>query len=184
MKRLSFVKNLLGASALPTAALANPSNPDQAAEAQRLRRELDDAWKASERMTLLTAGQMPDEGYTFRYTPEAMTFGDQWRHCCEFTVSQVAGRLGMKNPYKTYPLPANLTKAQALDELKAMYAFVRQSIATAPDEKLLASAEYAGHTLPTWRVLSALENHLIHHRGQCVVYLRLKGITPEGYLGW
>ncbi|RZM10040.1 MAG: DinB family protein, partial [Pedobacter sp.] len=30
----------------------------------------------------------------------------------------------------------------------------------------------------------AMDNHIIHHRGQCMVYLRMNGITPEGYLGW
>ncbi|MCU0354066.1 MAG: DinB family protein [Cytophagales bacterium] len=29
-----------------------------------------------------------------------------------------------------------------------------------------------------------MENHIIHHRGQAIVYLRLKGIRPEGYVGW
>lgn len=185
MNRLSFLKTALGAALLPAAALAKPVTPvETAAEATRLRRELDQAWRASERTTLLTAGQMPAEHFAFRYTPGAMTFAEQWRHCCEFTVAQVTGRLGVKNPYEIRPLPALLTKAEALTELKAMYAFVRETIAEAPAETLLAEDAYMGETLPVWRILYALENHLIHHRGQCVVYLRLKGIAPEGYLGW
>jgi uncharacterized damage-inducible protein DinB len=37
--------------------------------------------------------------------------------------------------------------------------------------------------MPNGRLRYALENHIIHHRGQCVVYLQLWGITPVGYLG-
>jgi uncharacterized damage-inducible protein DinB len=29
-----------------------------------------------------------------------------------------------------------------------------------------------------------MENHIIHHRGQAIVYLRLNGVKPKGYFGW
>ncbi len=189
MNRFSFLRNLLGATLLPTVALAR-TTPIAApvdnlhTEASRLRHELLDAWAASERMTLTTAGQMPANGFGFQYTPEAMTFDQQWRHCCVFTTAQIAARFPVTDPYVARILPSNLTKEQALAELKVMYAFVRQAITTAPDERLLADDDYVGDTMPNWRFLYALENHIIHHRGQCMVYLRLKGITPVGYLGW
>ena len=182
MNRLTFLKNLLGAGLMPAAALATPT--DLESEAQRIRRELLEAWTMSEKMTLITAGQMPADSFDFRYTPEAMTFAEQWRHCCQFTVSQLAGRLGVINPYQTRELPKAMTKQQVMDELKTMYAFVRQTITAVPDAKLLETDDYLGDKIPNWRLLYAMENHLIHHRGQCMVYLRLKGVTPEGYLGW
>lgn len=182
MNRLTFLKNLLGAGLMPAVALANPT--DLETDPQRIRRELLEAWIMSEKMTLITAGQMPANSFDYRYTPEAMTFAEQWRHCCQFTVSQLAGRLGVINPYQTRGLPKTMTKQQVLDELKTMYAFVRQTITAVPDAKLLEMDDYLGDKIPNWRLLYAMENHLIHHRGQCMVYLRLQGVTPEGYLGW
>ncbi|MBC7891926.1 MAG: DinB family protein [Sphingobacteriaceae bacterium] len=182
MKRLTFLRNLLGASLLPSVALARPVTTDT--EAGRIRQELLQAWAMSERTTLVTAEQMPAEGYEFKYTPEAMTFAEQWRHCCLFTAGQLAGRLGVINPYETRKLPKVMNKAQVLDELKTLYAFVRQTIETVPDAKLVEMGDFMGGKIPNWRLLYAMENHIIHHRGQCIVYLRLKGITPEGYLGW
>jgi uncharacterized damage-inducible protein DinB len=34
------------------------------------------------------------------------------------------------------------------------------------------------------RILNLMDNHLAHHRGQMIVYLRLKGIEPPSYVGW
>lgn len=186
MNRFTFLKNVLGASLLPVTTLAGPviPTPSLAAEAQRVRQELLEAWRKSEKMSLITAQQMPADSFTFKYTPEAMTFGEQWQHCCQFTVNQLAGRTGVSNPYANKDLPKNSTKEQVITELKVMYGFVRQTIETIPDAQLFASDAYMDGTIPVWRMLYALENHIIHHRGQCMVYLRLEGVIPEGYLGW
>lgn len=183
MNRITFLKNLLGVGLLPATALASPAT-DFEAEAQRVRRELLDAWVMSEKTTLITAGQMPADSFDFKYTPEAMTYAEHWRHCCLFTASQLAGRLGVSNPYETRELPKAMTKTQVIAELRTMYAFVRQTIAAIPDAKLMEHDDFMGGKIPNWRLLYAMENHIIHHRGQCMVYLRLKGVTPEGYLGW
>lgn len=29
-----------------------------------------------------------------------------------------------------------------------------------------------------------MDNHLAHHRGQMIIYLRLQGIKPPAYTGW
>jgi hypothetical protein len=185
MNRFAFIKNLLGVSLLPAVAIARPAAiADLTTEAGRVRRELLDAWVKSEKMTLVTAGQMPADKFGFKYTPEAMTFTAQWIHCCTFTAGQVAARLKVTDPYIGRKLPPDMTKAQVMEELKTMYAFVRQTIETVPDAKLMETVDYVGDKLPNWRLLYAMENHIIHHRGQCMVYLRLNNVTPEGYLGW
>lgn len=180
MKRNAFLKKAAGIAILPGVGQLTTASPD----VDRIRKELLDAWLASEKVTLLTAGQMPEEMYSFRYTPEAMTFAEQWRHCCQFTVGQMQADFGMPNLYADQKLPKVMTKQQVLAELTRMYAFVRQTIESVPAEKLLADVDFGENKIPGWRLLCAMENHIIHHRGQCMVYLRLKGITPQGYYGW
>ncbi|KAB7731009.1 DinB family protein [Rudanella paleaurantiibacter] len=179
MKRKTFLKRAAGLAGLPVVSLPG-ANP----EADRIRQELLDAWRASEKISIATAEQMPDAGYAFRYTPEAMTFAEQWRHCLLYTVGQLQADFEQPNLYAGKRLPLNMTKAEVMAELPRMYAHVRRAIETIPAEKLLATVEYGEHKIPGWRLLYVLENHIIHHRGQCVVYLRLKGITPESYYGW
>lgn len=185
MNRLHFLKNLLATSLVPATALARPATIDLESEAQRVRRELLEAWARSETLTLITATQMPAESYDFKYTPEAMTFAEQWRHCCQFTTTLLAARLGIADPYKNgRELSKAVTKQQVVEEIKALYGFMRQTITTISDAKLFEQAEFVGGRIPNWRYLYAMDNHIIHHRGQCMVYLRMNGVTPEGYLGW
>ena len=152
----------------------------------KLREELTAAWLRSESITLTSMEQMPPEFYTFQYTPEAMTFSEQWRHCVMFTCGQLAVRTGIYNPYDkdVIKLPVQMPKERVIKEIKSMYAFIRKTIQELPTETLYADCEFAGDTIPIWRLLYALESHIVHHRGQCVVYLRLNGVVPKGFYGW
>lgn len=143
MNRLHFLKNLLATSLLPTTGQARPATIDLESEAQRVRRELLEAWARSETLTLITATQMPAESYEFKYTPQAMTFAEQWRHCCQFTTTLLAERLGIDDPYKNgRDLSKAVTKQQVVEEIKALYGFMRQTITTIPDAKLFEQAEF------------------------------------------
>lgn len=113
-----------------------------------------------------------------------MSFAEQWRHCVVYTCGQLAGRSGMVNPYADIKLPVQMTKEHVIEEMENMYRWVRKTIQDLTDEKLLSNCEFAGDTIPIWRLFYAMENHIIHHRGQCVVYLRLNGVVPKGYYGW
>jgi uncharacterized damage-inducible protein DinB len=50
--------------------------------------------------------------------------------------------------------------------------------------RLLEEIEFGKEKIPAWRMFTIVENHLIHHRGQTIVYLRLNNIVPKGYFGW
>lgn len=198
MKRSRFVKNIFGLGLLSAfwgcqtdneeAKLAVLGDAGNSKEERRsikaLRQELKAAWDRSETMTLTNVEQMPPEFFTFKYTNEAMTFSEQWRHCVMYTCGQLAGNAEIANPYDDIDLPVQMPKNDVIKELKNMYSFMRKSIDEMTDEKLLTDVDFAGDKIPIWRLYYALENHIIHHRGQCVVYLRLNGVVPKGYYGW
>ncbi len=197
MKRTNFLKKILGLGFLsvwgcqPTDTKVKLTAPEGDVKGLEhkdsinlLRQELIAAWLRSETMTLTNVEQMPSEFFTFKYTDEAMTFAEQWRHCVIYTCGQLAGRAGINNPYENVKLPVQMPKEDVIRELKNMYTFIRTSIEELSDTKLLTNCDFAGDTIPIWRLFYALENHIIHHRGQCVVYLRLKGVVPKGYYGW
>ncbi|MGD1890484.1 MAG: DinB family protein [Cyclobacteriaceae bacterium] len=183
MKRSNFLKKL-GSLGLFTLGASQVANAATLRETEQLRKELLAAWQRSEKMTLTNVEQMPPELFTFRYTEEAMTFSEQWRHCVVYTCGQLASRAGLKNPYQDVKLPVQMPKEDVIKELKNMYTFVRQSIQELSIEQLCTECNFAGDTIPVWRLFYAMENHIIHHRGQCIVYLRLNGVIPKGYYGW
>ncbi|MEM8528268.1 MAG: DinB family protein [Bacteroidota bacterium] len=197
MKRTHFLRNIFGlgffsvyacqadrSSANHTTLKSNASSSEQQNKVQLLREELTAAWLRSRNMTLKNVEQMPPELFTFKYTEEAMTFAEQWQHCVIYTCGQLAGLTGVENPYESVKLPVQMSKQNIIKELRKMYAFVNASIQELSDEKLLTICSFAGEKIPVWRLFYALENHIIHHRGQCIVYLRLNGIVPKGYYGW
>ena len=153
-------------------------------EAKRVRAELTDAFNRSEKYSMAIAKQMPAQYYTFRSTDSTFTYAEQWRHLVVFTTTLLSGKLGVKNPYDVKKMPEKMDKDEMLTEIKEMYAFVRKTIQELPAEKLFDKTPFTDESIPNWRFIYAMENHIIHHRGQCIVYLRLKGIVPEGYVGW
>jgi len=144
------------------------------------------AWKRSEEYTITVFEQMPEEKLFYQYTPESFTFAFQFIHCIIFSANHVAVRLGVPNPYEKRKRDAwdSITKAQLSKELRDFYTWVRAVVSNAPQKTLLEEEKFAGDTIPKWQLLLALENHIIHHRGQAIVYLRLNGVTPEGFVGW
>ena len=150
--------------------------------------EFSTAWKNSFDYTLKLYNQMPEEKFDFKYTPESYSFRTQFVHCITFTTSQICGRLSIPNPYeekeKKNDFWKNLSKLELEAELKGFYSWVEKTVLEAKPEKLMQLEDYASSKIPVWRLIYALENHIIHHRGQVVCYLRLNGITPIGYIGW
>jgi len=183
MNRSKFLSSIGVLGFAPVLGLNSCKN-QETEDVEQLRKELLDAWLRSERMTLINMEQMPAESYFYKYTKEAMTFSEQWRHCVIYTFSQLSGCTGVENPYKGIKLPVQMPKEEVIGEIKKMYDFVRSCITSLSYEKLHMECDFAGDVIPVWRLFYALENHIIHHRGQCIVYLRLNGVVPKGYYGW
>ncbi len=187
MNRTDFIQSLagLGAASLLWGCSATQTDGYSQQALKTLGDELLAAWARSETMTMDIVEQMPPELFEFKYIEGAMTFAEQWRHCVVFTCGQIASRLEIPNPYEGIKLPVQMPKADVIKELKNMYQFVRETIEQiSGTTRLLKPCELAGDDIPAWRLLYAMENHIIHHRGQCAVYLRLNGIKPIGYYGW
>lgn len=188
MNRKTFIKGSVGlgiAGSLAACGIQNREHTEEEIDPiEKLREELVEAYKSSERMTMVTAGQMPDEHYFFKYTPEAMSFSEQFRHCIVFNCSQLADKTSWENPYRDIKLPVQMPREDLLAELKNFYKHMRMAIKGMPAEEFFKEVGFGGEKIPVWRFFYALENHIVHHRGQAMVYLRLKGTIPVGYVGW
>ncbi len=152
------------------------------------REEFLTAWKSSEKYTLELYGQMPEKLMDWKYTPESFSWRTQFVHCIIFNSAQLAMRLGIEDPYEAVTMKggywSKLSKAKLEKELKGFYEWVRKVVSDTPGEKLSEMTSFGSEDIPLWRLFYALENHIIHHRGQAVCYLRLNGITPIGFVGW
>ena len=161
------------------------------AEAARVNSVLDMSefvhdWEISKQFTLDVANAMPADLYSFKPNPDEMTFGEQMIHIAGSNVYRFREITGIEPPF-----PFDPSKPPAAD--KATVAkFLEQSFDYVLDVLPKINAEQLKHTwhIPSWKGRSDPDGramimnmfvHTAHHRAQCEVYLRAKGIKPPDY---
>lgn len=140
-------------------------------------------WKISKQFTIAVAQQMPAEFYDFKATPEEMTFGEQMVHIAASLLSRFHEISGEKLPYSDAPKKIN--KEVALEWLNQSFDYVIRVLPKLTEEQLSKkefTVDWVGRSAVSGRVMARnMFVHVAHHRAQCEVYLRLKGITPPEY---
>ena len=58
------------------------------------------------------------------------------------------------------------------------------AIAQLPASALEEEVKFFAGPMNKRQIVALLHDHMTHHRGQLMVYLRLKGIKPPQYRGW
>jgi uncharacterized damage-inducible protein DinB len=135
-------------------------------------------WKTSHHYLVALAEQMPAENYAFKPNPAEMSFGEQLAHIAQanaFFFSKVSGK---KDPIAK---PANYDKATVLKMLNASYEFCIGALEGLGPEQLHGTVDTGEGKMSGMEVLMLAADHTAHHRGQCIVYLRLKNIKPAEY---
>jgi uncharacterized damage-inducible protein DinB len=142
-------------------------------------------WQISKRFTLAVAEAMPGAAYDFKATPEEMTFGEQMIHLTS-SLFVTFNRISSVRPvYEA--LPKSVTKEVVLDWIDKSFDYVIQVLPKLTDGQLSAAkfpVNFEGRPGPDINGRDMIVNmfvHVAHHRAQCEVYLRLKGITPPIY---
>lgn len=170
------------------ALVVSPTLEQNSKNWQEFRAEFKQAWASSEKYTFELFEQMPENLLDWKYTPESFSYRMQFVHCIIFNSAQLASRLEIKDIFDERTMKGgywkNRSKKQLLKDLKEFYDWVLKVLDTTPDQKLSEMTSFGSEDIPLWRLFYALENHIIHHRGQVICYLRLNGITPIGYVGW
>ena len=121
----------------------------------------------SKNYTMSVAEAMPDKGYSFKPTEGVMTFGELLSHIAYGIQWWEANYIkGTKTNWA--PPVAKATKAEAIAYLQKAYKDLEKTL----NGNLNDDAVKGFH---------ATTDHITHHRGQAVTYLRCKGITPPDY---
>ncbi len=140
-------------------------------------------WKISKQFTIAVAEKMPAEMYDFKATPEEMSFGQQMIHIAGSLFSRFHQMSNKEVPFKELPKP--ITKQVALDWLNRSFDYVIAIVPTLTDEQLTGTrykVDWPGRAEVNGRdMMMNMFVHVAHHRAQCEVYLRLKGIVPPTY---
>ncbi len=142
-------------------------------------------WKISQRFTIDVANAMPAELYNFKPNPDEMTFGEQIVHIAGANAFRFSQITGMKPPFEFNPGKMPTDKTSAVKMLEESFDYVIAVLPTITPEQLKRTwhiPSWKGRTDPDGRAMILnMFVHTAHHRAQCEVYLRVKGIKPPDY---
>jgi len=133
-------------------------------------------WNISKTFTLAVANAMPDANYSFKATPEEMSFGEMVVHIAQGNGSYCSRASGMKSPIAK---PATIDKASAMKVVAQSFDFCLEALSGTTDLNKMMGRE--GSQSAVGELFMGGFTHTAHHRGQLEVYLRLKGIKPPDY---
>jgi uncharacterized damage-inducible protein DinB len=143
-------------------------------------------WKISKQFTLDVANSMPAESYSFKPNPEEMSFGEQMAHIADSNVFRFEQITGIKPPYSVdFSKPRPSDKEAVVKRLEMSFDYVIAVLPQITAEQLKRTwhiESWKGRSDPEGRaMIMNMFVHTAHHRAQCEVYLRAKGIKPPDY---
>ena len=143
-------------------------------------------WQISKGFTIDVANAMPAELYDFKPSPEEMTFGEQMIHIAGANVFRFNQITGIKPPFAFDPArPPASDKANVLNLLEQSFDYVIDALPKITPEQLDRTwhiSSWKDRNDPDGRAMILnMFVHTAHHRAQCEVYMRAKGIKPPEY---
>ena len=125
---------------------------------------------------------MPEEGLSFKPTPDIRSFAEQMVHLAGGNFSFISTATGIANPYQG----KDLAKMEELKTKAGLTKFVMESYDFAinaaksvdmkkADEPIKLFGRFDTTRGGAW---SKAFEHQTHHRGQTTIYLRLKNVKP------
>ena len=176
MKRLSLILLLIPFFGFVTPTFAQESIPEEAAKELML-----EDWKRAKTYTLEYVDAMPAEAMTYRPAEGMRSFAEQMLHISQGNVGLASNGTGAERIYAE----VNLEKTEAYHEKEALrkivvecYDYVIKSIEEMDASILDEVIERGPFKISRQAWLNKAFEHQTHHRGQCAVYFRVKGMEP------
>ncbi len=134
--------------------------------------------KVSKAYTVQVAEKMPEDGYASKPNPAQMTFAEQIAHIANANAFFMSKITGAKSPVGK---PAKMDKATVVKMLNDSFDWVIASVEKLTPEQLHKEVDTPDGKMTGIEAVMFALDHTTHHRGQCIVYLRVKNIAPPEY---
>ncbi len=177
MRKEIFLTFLLFISAIPSPLLAQEND---------FIKEYLERLENSRTYLLLVAETMPEENYKFKATPESLSFEENLMHIAWamdwHSQSLMGGREARDWNTDTELKVADKSKQQMMAKVDETFDKTIEFISQFDTKRLDERLDYFGLDRTKRQVLLLLADHITHHRGQMLVYMRLNGLTPPRYV--
>jgi uncharacterized damage-inducible protein DinB len=143
-------------------------------------------WQRARDYTIAFAKAMPDALYAFRPTAEVRTFSEQLLHLARTSSFFVNLIIGREEPVIDWESKESSSKVELIAILDRVFRYGDNALRNLTQEQEQATHELLRGqvTLTGKEIVLVMRDHVTHHRGQLVVYLRLNGIEPPQYVGF
>ena len=177
-------RKFIGAAALGTGSMALATSTRLfGMESGSLSSALKNVWKLSKEYTMDFAQEMPDDKYGYKPTEEVYSYSEQLLHLAGGNFWFFSSIKGEKSPKPESAFDAEgKSKSDVIKLLEESFAYGDVVVDALSDESAKEEIAAGNNTkLPKWKIVLFCTDHITHHRGQMVVYLRLNGIKPPQY---
>ncbi len=140
----------------------------------------------SRKYLILVAEMMPEEKYEFKATPESMSFAENLMHISWamdwHSQSLMGGREARDWNTDTELKVDKKSKREMIATIDKTFDKTIEFISNFDISRLGERLDYFGVDRTKRQVLLLLTDHITHHRGQMLVYMRLNGQKPPRYV--
>lgn len=140
----------------------------------------------SKKYLLLVAETMPEDKYTFKASPESLSFAQNLLHIGYamdwHSQSLLGGREARVWQTDTIFKVKGKSKDEMIRLITKTFDDAIKLISNLDTTKLNHELDYFGLKRTKRQILLLLADHITHHRGQMLVYMRLNGYTPPRYV--
>lgn len=138
-------------------------------------------WQRAKEYTKEYLDTMPADGMDYKPTPEIRSFADQMLHLASANYGFGATASGKANPMqgkKMEEMSELKTKEALTKTVMDSYDFMLDAIKGMTDAQLAETVKMGPREMTREVVLAKAFEHQTHHRGQCTIYIRMKGVKP------
>lgn len=136
----------------------------------------------SKKYLLLVAQNMPEDKYSFKASSESMSFAEHLMHIAWamdwHSQSLMGGRKARNWNTDTELKVDNKSKKEMINIIGRTFDKTIEFISDFDINKLNERLDYFGLVRTKRQILLLLTDHITHHRGQMLVYMRLNGLKP------
>jgi len=140
----------------------------------------------SKKYLILVAETMPEDKYDFKATPESMSFAENLMHIGWamdwHSQSLMGGREARDWNTDTELKVGNKSKKEMIAKIDETFEKTIEFISNFDINKLEERLDYFGSDRTKRQILLLLADHITHHRGQMLVYIRLNRLIPPRYV--
>ncbi len=140
----------------------------------------------SRKYLILVAEAMPEDKYGFRATPESMTFAENLMHIGWamdwHSQSLLGGRKARDWNTDTELKVSKKSKKEMIATINKTFDETIKLITQFDTTKFDDELDYLGLNRTKRQIFLLLADHITHHRGQMLVYIRLNGLVPPRYI--